>query len=135
MILANRLEPKLLKKKWDIRERETAYDHLTNYMKNHKPYLSSEVSLNSLAQKLSVPPHYLSRLIKEVENKSFLEFINQHRIEAVKHLITSPEMQHYTLEAIGQEAGFANKMSLSRAFRKHCGMTPSEYRNKKLQGN
>jgi AraC-like DNA-binding protein len=42
-------------------------------------------------------------------------------------------MQHYTLEAIGQEAGFMNKMTLSRAFKKHCDMTPSEYRNEALE--
>lgn len=106
------------------------HEVLLEYMREHTPYLSSSLSLNSLSHALSVPPYLLSRVINELEGKNFFEFVNGYRVEAAKGMITDVSMRQYTLEAIAGEAGFSNKMSFNRAFKKHCGLTPSQYRLK-----
>lgn len=134
LIFTSKLLPKNIKRNLNVDNKsDGVYNRLIKMMKEQRPYLSTDVSLNALAQKLDVAPYFLSSVIKELENKNFSDFISHYRIEAVKQLIIDPSMKNYTLEAIGHEAGFSNKMSFNRTFKKYCGMTPSAYKLKAIE--
>lgn len=109
------------------------YSGLQEHMRTQEPFLKAGVTLDDLARDLSVPAHYLSKTINSFEGKNFFDFVNFYRVEKAKKLITDGSMNHYTLEAISQESGFASKMSFNRAFKKHTELTPSEYRKKALE--
>src|SRR5690606_35761056 len=51
------------------------------YMRQHKPYLSMDLKLDDLAEKVSLPPKTLSILLNVHYKKNFCEFINHYRIK------------------------------------------------------
>jgi len=90
-------------------------------------YKENDLSLNNLAQKLDLSPNYLSQIINEKEGKNFYDFINSFRVEEFKRLIANPKNQQYTLLALAYDCGFNSKSSFNRSFKKHSGITPSQY--------
>ncbi len=57
---------------------------LTNYLANGQPYLHRDLTLQDVAQDLSIPPHHLTQTINELLQKNFYTLINEYRIEEVK---------------------------------------------------
>ena len=57
------------------------------------------------------------------------DLVNRYRVEEIKEKLVDPEFQHYRIEAIALDAGFANKASFYNAFKKQEGCTPTEYLN------
>ena len=105
------------------------FDHIIEYMKEHKPYLSPELSLTELARQLSLSRNQLSHLINTYTNENFYTFVNTYRVEEVKQLLSSPKHQHYTILTLAYEAGFSSKSSFNRIFKSITGNTPSEYQS------
>jgi len=53
--------------------------------------------------------------------------INFYRIEEAKNLLSSEKAKQMTIEAIGSDSGFNTKSAFYRAFKKHTGLTPSDF--------
>ena len=58
---------------------------------------------------------------------NFYEFINHYRIEEAKAMLAE-SCQGKTITDIYTAAGFNSKSVFNTFFKKHVGMTPSEYR-------
>lgn len=101
---------------------------LQQVMETEKPYLDGELTLQKLAEKLSIPPHHLSQIINERLNQSFSDFVNSYRVEEVKKRLLDPAKKHYSILAIAEEVGFNSKSSFNAVFKKHANVTPSEFR-------
>ena len=97
---------------------------------NKKLYKNQSLRLADLAEELSTPPHSLSQLVNEKLGVSFVDLVNQYRVEEAKALLEDPSSDKYTLVAIAQHAGFNSKASFNRAFNKHAQMSPSAYRSR-----
>lgn len=106
---------------------EDLYKRLTQLMRKEALYKDNTLSLNDLASELDVHPNYLSQIINEKEEKNFYDFVNAFRIEEFKRLIEIPENQQFTLLALAYDCGFNSKSSFNRYFKKHTGLTPSQY--------
>ncbi len=52
------------------------------------------------------------------------------RVEKVKKDLSDDQKGHLKLLSIALDAGFNSKSSFNVIFKKHTGMTPSEYREK-----
>ena len=108
---------------------------LTQLMENEKIYADAEISLQSLADRMSISPHLLSQLINEKLDRNFFDFINKYRVEAAIKILQSPSGTHRKISAIAMEVGFNTMAAFYKAFKKHTGKTPSWYqkemRNKK----
>jgi AraC-like DNA-binding protein len=100
---------------------------LISVMKDKRPFLDPELRQATLANYLGISTAYLSQLLNEQMNTTFYEFVNGYRIETVKKRLQQKEFAQYTLLAIGLDAGFANKTSFNRTFKKFTGMTPSQF--------
>lgn len=74
--------------------------------------------MSDLARQLDIHPNYISQVINSVEQKNFYDFINEHRVEEFKQLVSLPENQHFTLLALAFECGFNSKTSFNRNFKK-----------------
>lgn len=110
-------------------ERAKKYlDNLLELMEKEKPYTNSDLTLTQLADMLSITPHNLSEILNTQLNQNFFDFINHYRIEEAKKGLADPEKQHFTVLAIGFDAGFNSKTSFNTIFKKYTNMTPSEYR-------
>lgn len=97
------------------------------YMTKYRPYTNAGLTLTELANKLKMQPHLLSKVINEVYQKNFFDFINEYRIEEFKQRFEDPHNKHFTMLAIAFEVGFNSKTAFNRAFKKMTQQTPREY--------
>ncbi len=111
------------------KEKHIFLQNLERYMETESPYLHPELSLNSMALKLNISPHQLSQLLNTVLSINFYDYINSYRIEAAKKLLLSCNSQQKTILEIIYEVGFSSKSVFNNAFKKHTGVTPTEFRN------
>lgn len=113
--------------------KENYKNKLLQYMENQKLYLDSSLCINDLAKKVSIPPHNLSQVINTCFNQNFFDFINSYRINESKRLLSEQDSAKKTVLEILYETGFNSKSVFNTAFKKHTGMTPTQFR--KLQNS
>ena len=92
-----------------------------------KLFLDESISLPKLAELLNIHPNYLSQIINERFQKNFYDFINSYRVEEFKRLISLGRNKNKTFFALALDCGFNSKASFNTSFKKHTGITPSEY--------
>lgn len=80
------------------------------------------------AAKLYISPKYLSAIVKETSGKSAKDWILEYVILEIKALLKNTALN---IQEISLRTNFSNQSSLGRFFRKHAGMSLSEYRAKK----
>lgn len=95
---------------------------------NEKGYLNGKVSVKTLSEDFETNSKYLSKIVNEYKNKTFVNYINDLRIDyAVINLQESKTARKFTLQALAVEYGFNNAESFSTAFYKKTGIKPSYF--------
>jgi AraC-like DNA-binding protein len=93
-----------------------------------KGYINSKISINSLADEFETNSKYLSKIINEFKEKSFVTYINDLRIDYIILVLKEDKkMRKYNLQAIAIECGFNSAESFSTAFLKKTGIKPSYF--------
>ena len=92
-------------------------------------YEDAEITLTTLAVKLNIHPHDLSRIINIGLEKNFSDFINEFRVREIARKMQDPASDRLTLLGIAFEAGFNSKTTFNRVFKEMTGKTPVEYKN------
>ena len=111
-------------------ERAERYlNRLLQLMDTERPFTDGDLTIQKLADKLSIPAPHLSQTINERLGKTFPDFINSYRIEEAKKKLLDPALTHLSILGIAEEVGFNSKSSFNAVFKKHTDMTPSEFRN------
>lgn len=77
------------------------------------------------ADKLCITPQYLTRTIQEVNGQSAHEMLADYILLEIKTLLRNANLE---IKDVVRQTGFSNQSSLSRFFRRHTGMSPTEYR-------
>ena len=113
--------------------KEDYKNKLLLYMESRKPYLDSTLCLNNLAEKLAIPAHHLSQVLNICLNQNFFDFINSYRIKESRRLLSEQDSGKKTIIEILYQTGFNSKSVFNSAFKKHTGMTPTQFR--KLQNS
>jgi AraC-like DNA-binding protein len=101
---------------------------LLDLMEHEKPYRNNDLTLPELAESLGTSVHNLSEAINTRLDQSFYDFVNRYRVEQVQQRLADPANDHLTILAIGLDAGFSAKSSFNATFKKHTGMTPSQFK-------
>jgi len=95
-----------------------------------KIYRDQRITLDRLARRLRTNRSYLSATINFCYRKNFSTLLNEHRINEACELLKDKELcKKYTMEGIGMEVGFSNRMSFYRAFKKLRGVSVGEWVN------
>jgi AraC-like DNA-binding protein len=110
---------------------EVCIRRLKHLVEVEKVYRDDHITLQSLADKLSIPSHVLSRILNEKLKKNFSDYINYHRIEEVKEILMSPEGSDKKISAVAYEVGFNALTVFYKAFKKFTGKTPKQYKQDK----
>lgn len=98
------------------------------YMEEKQPYLNEECSLQTVSQQTGIPQYQLTNMLNCNLQKTFPDFINQYRINAIQQLLLSMKSETVTIESIATECGFGSKSAFHRAFKKFSNnLTPSEF--------
>jgi ABC-type antimicrobial peptide transport system permease subunit/AraC-like DNA-binding protein len=101
---------------------------LKKVVKTNLYYQDPELSLSSLAEKLELTTHELSRIINTALKKSFNDFINEYRVADVIRKMQDHAYDHITLMGIAYDSGFNSKSAFHRIFKEKTGKSPAEYK-------
>ncbi len=93
-----------------------------DYIQEH---YSEPVTLNEVAENIYVSTFYISRMFKKELGKSFVDYLNDVRVEKAKELLKDIKYKTYEVAEI---VGISDPHYFSKLFKKYSGMTPSEYR-------
>ncbi len=108
---------------------------LRHLMEVEKAYLDTDLSLQSLAEKLSITSRVLSQVLNEKMDQNFSDFINFYRVEEAKKMLQDPRRAQKKIIALAFEVGFNTKVAFYNAFKKFTHMTPAQYREKIIAGS
>ncbi len=107
-------------------------DALMRLMADERIYRHDNVTIGTLASRLSIPEYRLRRLINQrLGYRNFNVFLNEHRIEEAKAALADPTQAEVPVITIAMDAGFQSLGPFNRAFKAITGVTPSEYRRLK----
>jgi two-component system response regulator YesN len=96
---------------------------IKDYVARHYP---QSLSIQKVADDLSISPSYLSKLAKRYLNASFIDYLTDYRLERAKDLLGMTGLMTYE---IAEKVGYPDARYFSSIFKKRLGVTPSEYRN------
>lgn len=83
------------------------------------------VSLEQVAQEVSLTPVYLSRLFKQVTGENFIDYLTRVRIAGAQTALADPTV---SIKDVAQAVGYPDPNYFSRVFHKVTGTSPTEYR-------
>ncbi|HPS31657.1 MAG TPA: two-component regulator propeller domain-containing protein, partial [bacterium] len=125
--------PKYEKSRLDD-EVATAYaTELKDLMEKEKLYKNPELTLPELAKRLNLSTNILSQVINGHCKLNFYTFVNIYRTEAVIEMMKDDFYKDRSILDIAYDAGFKSKTTFNTIFKKHTGITPSEFRKNVLE--
>ena len=124
--------PKYERSALDEESSKMLFDELQSLMASEHPYLNHGLTLAQLAENLGISSNYLSQIINQQTGHSFFDYINSHRVDSAKLVLTDPSRARLSILTIAMDAGFNSKSAFYAAFKRHAGITPSQYRQRSL---
>ena len=108
---------------------------LSSFMDTEKPFLNPLLSLPELASLVKIPAHHLSQVLNASFGQNFFDFVNGYRVRESQRLLASNPGGERTILDILYATGFNSKSVFNTAFKKHAGLTPSEFRRRLAEGS
>ena len=87
------------------------------------------VSVEEIAGRLGVSFSHFTRKYREQTGNTPIQYLTKLRIQASLHYLLNSSMN---IKEIAIKIGFSNGNYFSKVFLKHVGMTPNEYRSRRL---
>jgi AraC-like DNA-binding protein len=106
------------------------FDEISQLIVDEKRYLESDLSLAGLSKLVGKSTQKTSSVINQYAKRNFNDFINYHRIQEAKAMLSDEENEKYTISSIAFDTGFSSLSSFNSAFKKFEGITPSALRKK-----
>lgn len=101
-------------------------NRLEKSMREERLYREMSIARESLAARLSMPEHQLSRIINNHFKMNFNEYINHYRVEEAKMRLKTEKT---AVTTIAFEVGFNSIASFNRVFKEMTSISPTEYRS------
>ena len=101
-------------------------EEVNTWFEREKPYLNDDLRLTDLQRVFPISRSYLSQLFNKELGMSFSDYVNQFRIEESKRLMDAEPLA--SIQEIAERSGFHSISTFRRAFTKHTGIIPSEYK-------
>lgn len=96
-------------------------------MEEEKLYLDAELKISDLAKAVSTTTNIVSQVLNQETKKNFFEFVNEYRISEAMKMLSDPKFSHISILGIAMDAGFSNKNTFNRLFKKQTGLTPTQF--------
>lgn len=100
---------------------EKAVNRVIDYINGS---LYSMPSIKELSEVANISEYHFHRIFKTIIGENIGEYINRIRLEDIAQRLRAKE---YSLQQIAETTGYGTKHALSKAFKKHFGISPSEY--------
>ncbi|KZN60850.1 AraC family transcriptional regulator [Pseudoalteromonas luteoviolacea] len=102
---------------------------LIDLFEKEQLHLKNELSLNCLAKELDLTNNQTSELLNEHLDTNFYEFVNKYRVFEAARMLKLASKKTKVSE-LYLEAGFNNKNTFYREFKKTFDMSPGEYKTR-----
>lgn len=106
-------------------QNEKDIEKAKQYINSH---LDENITLKNVSDYIALSQNYFSAMFKEVVGVSFISYLIDARVEKAKVLLDKGNMKIYE---IANAVGYNDRRYFSEVFKKHVGMTPTEYLEKK----
>jgi AraC-like DNA-binding protein len=100
---------------------------LDQHMKEKKPFLTFNYRIQNLARDLNIPSHQLSAFINKEVGLNYNDYLNQFRVRHCEVLMQEGVVSQLNMKGLALKCGFNNRNTLTAAFKKFTGFTPSRY--------
>lgn len=102
---------------------------IQNYIKQTKKIIHTQYSktlkVSQIAKKLNLNRSYLYKIFKEETGYSIKDYLGQIRMEKSADLLINTT---FHISEVANAVGFTDALAFSKAFKKHFGQSPSNYR-------
>lgn len=109
-----------------IKEKKSETDHITGsviqYIEDH---YQEDISLDLLADHLSLSRGYLSTYFKEKTGTNFVDYVISYRINKAKEILLNTDLK---VQEVSQLVGYSNVSTFIRVFKKLTGLTPGDFK-------
>jgi AraC-like DNA-binding protein len=108
-------------------ESEIIMERITRLMKEEEAYKDPDFDLPTAARRIGTSVPFLSRAVNQ-SGGNFARMLNMYRVREAKRLLAETAAP---VTDVAFEAGFGSLSSFNAIFKSECGLSPSEYREKR----
>lgn len=101
-------------------------ENILGQFEKEKYFTNRLAKLTDLAKKVNTSPNYVSQVINDDLQLTFLEMLTQYRIREAK--IVLRDNPSLSIEQVAEKVGYNSKSAFYQSFKKIVGMTPLEFR-------
>jgi AraC-like DNA-binding protein len=113
----------------------TQLARLRHLMEEERAYREEGLSIAMLSSRLDLPEYRLRRLINQrLGHRNFSSFVNGYRLAEAVAALADPSQAEVPVITIALDAGFQSLGPFNRAFKAYTGLTPTDYRRRRLGG-
>lgn len=109
----------------DTTSQQALMDKIRSQMQDQQLFRSKGLTITELAEAVGSNRTYVSSCINHLGQQSFSDYINSWRIRYARLLME--EKPPLPLSEVADRAGFTDRISFYRSFKKLTGMSPSEW--------
>ncbi|MDL2221459.1 AraC family transcriptional regulator [Parabacteroides sp. OttesenSCG-928-N08] len=103
-------------------------ERIEQLMAENKLFKQNDLTLDSLASSIGHNRYYTSIALNRCTGGNFKTYINEYRVKEAIRIMSQPENSDLTIDAIAFDAGFNDRISFYRVFKKRTGLSPTDFR-------
>ena len=90
-----------------------------------KDNLNQQLTLSEISEHVSLSRTHFCKLFKQMMGQTFVEYLNELRIERAKHYLTRTQLR---VSEISESLGYQHSDYFKRVFQRYVGVSPADYR-------
>src|SRR4051795_12344307 len=107
-----------------VRHRTSLFEEATSIVEGE---FASDLSLDEIARRVASSRRQLQRAYAEIGNTTFREHLTRIRMERAAALLADKGL---TVREVARRVGYRQPAQFAKAFRRHLGVAPSDYRSR-----
>lgn len=92
-----------------------------------KNYMNETLSVKDISSQVFLSTSYVCTFFKSETGQTLNQYLTEYRMEKAKQLLANPL---YKITDISSKVGYSDGNYFGKSFKKHTGLSPSEYREK-----
>ena len=105
------------------------FEQFNLLMSDRKIYLNPDATLDYVASQMEINRNYLSQAVNRCTGANFTTFINEFRVKEAVRLMSDARSRNFSIEGIAFDAGFNDRKTFYRVFKKSTGFSPTTFRD------
>lgn len=94
-------------------------------------FKNPELTVAAISEAINEKPYLVTKTLSTILDTKFTDYVNELRFKELKHLLSKPESEKFTLLSLAFEAGFNSKASFNRTVTKITGKSPKHLKSNK----